>query len=155
MITRLLSTALLLSSFNVAADEVRFFGPNSVVPDSIQKEMIAASINALVQDCAVAIKISKKNIALIKRGLEVNFTKPVIFNAPPAGKVVNINKVVVSLWDNAEESYGMDIYAYNDSEVYLLGKYRHLAYPIINMIIRPMPPNKAPQPTPKSGAAGL
>ena len=139
----------------MCANEVQYFGPNSVVPDALQKEMIASSVIALIQDCTVATKISKNKTKLVERGLEVNFTKPVTFNAQPAGKVNNINRVVVMLWDNAEENYGMDIYAYNDSEVYLLGKYMHLAYPIINMIISPMPPNNTPQPTPKSGAAGL
>ena len=155
MKTRLLSIAMLLISLNVCGDEVRYFGPNSVVPDALQKKMIASSVIALIQDCKVATKISKDKTKLLERGLEVNFTKPVTINAQPAGKVYNINRVVVRLWDNAEKNYGMDIYAYNESEVYLLGKYTHLAYPIINMIISPMPPNKTHQPTPKSGAAGL
>ena len=155
MKTRMSSIAMLLISLNVYADEVRYFGPNSVIPDSLQGEMIASSVIALIQDCTVATKISQNKTKIVERGLEVNFTNPVIFNAQPAGKVNNINRVVVRLWDDAEVNYGMDIYAYNGSEVYLLGKYQHLAYPIINMIIRPMPPNNTPQPAPKSGAAGL
>ena len=145
MKSRFLSTALLLITLNVSANDVQYIGPNSVVPDALQKEMIASSVIALVRDCTVATKIGKNETKLVERGLEVNFTRPVTFNAHPAGKVNNINKVVVRLWENAEENFGMDIYAYNDSEVYLLGKYMHLAYPIINMVIRPMPPNKAPQ----------
>ena len=143
----LLSAVLLSMALNVAANDVKYFGPNAVIPDAVQKDMIAASIDALIQDCAVATKISRNEIRRIKRGLEVNYSNPVTFNSPPAGKVSNINKVVVSLWDNAEESYGMDIYAFSDSEVFLLGKYKHLSYPIINMIIRPMPPNNRSQPT--------
>ena len=105
--------------------------------------MISKSIIALVNDCKTATKISKNEVRPVNRGLEVSFTYPIMFNALPAGKQSNIKKVVIGLWDNAEESYGMDIYAYNDTEIYLLGKYVYLAYPIINMILRPMPPNKS------------
>lgn len=107
-------------------------------------EMISKSVVALVHDCKTATKIGFDDVKPVSRGLEARFAQPVMFSAPPAGRQGNIRKVVVRLWDNAETSYGMDIYAYNDAEVYLLGKYVHLAYPIINMILRPMPPAPAP-----------
>ena len=139
----LLSIALLSVSLNLEASDVKYFGENAVVPDPGQKELIAASIEALVQDCSVATKIKEIKIQKIFRGLEVNYSSPISFNHPPAGNVASVNKVIVRLWDNAEKSYGMDIYAYTDSDIYLLGKYRRLGYPIINMILRPMPPNKS------------
>ena len=120
-----------------------FIGANSVVPDKVQTILISKSIIALVNDCKTATKIGKNEVRPVNRGLVVSFTDPIMFSAPPAGKQSDIKKVVIRLWDNAEESYGMDIYAYNDREVYLLGKYEYLAYPIINMMIRPMPPNKS------------
>lgn len=141
MSNNLAAIILLLLSVNVTANEVRFYGPNAVIPDAHQQTMIAESIDALVHDCTVATKIGEDEVKSVIRGLEVHFTKPITVTAPPAGEIKNINKVVVRLWDNAEQSYGMDIYAYNNTDVYLLGKYTYLAYPIINMIIRPMPPS--------------
>ena len=88
-------------------------------------------------------EICSVKIKKITRGVEVNYSSPISFNHLPAGKVTNINKVIVRLWDDAEKNYGMDIYAFADTGIYLLGKYKGMGYPIINMILRPMPPNKS------------
>jgi len=136
---------LMLPPLLVHANEARFLGENAVIPDPVQSELIASSIEALVQDCSSATKVDtlpdSKN-----PGVEAIFsTRAIEFNHPSAGKVIGVTKVVVRLWDNAENNYGMDIYAFSGSNIYSLGKYSRLAYPIINMIIRPMPPNKSLQ----------
>ena len=128
--------------FNIEASEVIFFGENAVVPDLVQKEMIANSIIALVEDCSIATQIKQTEIIHTGQGLEVIFSSPIEFSSSPAGRVTNVSRIVIRLWNNAEKNYGMYIYAYADSQVYLLAKYHRLAYPIINMIKRPMPPNQ-------------
>ncbi|MDH3612716.1 MAG: hypothetical protein OEU90_02725 [Gammaproteobacteria bacterium] len=132
-------------SFSLQANEARFFGDSAVTPDPVQSELIAASIDALVQDCSSATKI--ENLPLIDgQGIEATYsTHPIEFDLHPAGRVTGVTKVIVKLWDNAERNFGMDIYAFSGSDIYSLGKYSRLAYPIINMIKRPMPPNKSLQ----------
>ena len=136
----ILGTILFLLSAQLHADQAKFYGDNAVVPDPVQQELIAASIYALLQDCSVASRIDKSEIQLQHRRIEVRFSNTVAFDLPPAGKVSGINKVIVSLPDNAEQTMRMNIYAYNQDDVYSLSKYRHLAYPIINMIRQPMSP---------------
>lgn len=138
----LLSVVLLSLSLHLEANEAKYFGENAVIPDAVQKELIAASVEALVQDCSAATKIEETYMKKMVRGLEVNYSTPIKYNHP-AGNITGITKVIIRLWDNAERSYGMDIYAFTESDIYLLGKYMHLAYPIINMILRPMPPNES------------
>jgi len=136
---------LIFASFPILANEAIFFGENSVVPDPVQSELIASSIEALVQDCSSATKIDKLPI-IDGQGIEATFsTRPIAFNLPSAGNVTGVTKVIVELWDNAEQNMGMDIYAFSGANIYSLGKYSRLAYPIINMIKRPMPPNKSLQ----------
>jgi len=136
---------LISLSFSLQANEARFFGENAITPDPVQSELIASSIEALIQDCSSAAKID--NLPIIDgQGIEATYsTLPIEFSHPPAGKVAGVTKVIVRLWDNAENNYGMDIYAISGSDIYSLGKYSRLAYPIINMIQRPMPPNKSLQ----------
>lgn len=142
---------LILIPFSIQANEARFFGENAVVPDPVQSELIAASIEALVQDCSTAAKIEKPRLTG-GQGVEATFSSGAIeFNHPPVGKITGVTKVIVRLWDNAEKNYGMDIYAFSGANIYSLGKYSRLAYPIINMIKRPMPPSKSVQPA-DSGA---
>lgn len=136
---------LIFPSFSIQANEAVFFGENAVIPDPVQGELIAASIEALVQDCSSAVKIDKLP-AIDGQGVEVNFsTQSIEFNHPSVGNVTGVTKVIVRLWDNAEQNMGMDIYAISGANIYSLGKYSRLAYPIINMIKRPMPPNKSLQ----------
>jgi len=136
---------LIFASFSVQANEAIFFGENAVTPDPVQSELIASSIEALVQDCSSATKIDKLPI-IDGQGIEATFsTRSIEFNFPSAGKVTGVTKVIVRLWDNAEQNMGMDIYAFSGANIYSLGKYSRLAYPIINMIKRPMPPNKSLQ----------
>jgi len=144
---------LILFSLSIHANEAKFLGENAVIPDPVQSELIAASIEALVQDCSTAIKIEKPGTRN-GPGVEVTYSSQTIdFDHPPAGKVTGVTKVIVRLWDNAERNYGMHIYAYSGSDVYSLGKYSRLAYPIINMIQRPMPPdNSLQQDASKAGA---
>lgn len=132
----------LLPPLLVHANEARFLGENAVMPDPVQRELIASSIEALVQDCSSAVKVESLPESS-NPGVEAIFsTRAIEFNHPSAGKVTGVTKVVVRLWDNAENNYGMDIYAFSGPNIYLLGKYSRLAYPIVNMIIRPMPPNQ-------------
>jgi hypothetical protein len=134
---------LVLLPFSTQANEARFFGANAVVPDPTQSELIAASIDALVQDCSSAEKIDALPV-IDGQGIEATYTtQPIEFDIHPAGKVSGVTKVIVRLWENAERNFGMDIYAFSGSDIYSLGKYSRLAYPIINMIRRPMPPNKS------------
>ena len=136
---------LIFPSFSVQANEARFFGENAVIPDPVQSELIASSIEALIQDCSSATEMEKLPI-ISGQGIEATFSsRSIEFNHPPAGKVTDVTKVIVMLWDNAEENYGMDIYAFSGANIYSLGKYSRLAYPIINMIKQPMPPNKSLQ----------
>ena len=138
----ILATTLFFLSAQLHADQAVFHGENAVVPDPVQQELIATSIHALLEDCSVAIKVDKSEIKLHNRRLEVTFTQPVNFDTPPAGKINGVNRVIVSLWDNAEETMRMNIYAYTNKEIYSFSKYAHLAYPVINMIRQPMPPGK-------------
>ena len=134
---------LIFSSFLVHANEARFLGENAVIPDPGQGEEIASSIEALVLDCSSATKVESVPDSN-NPGVEVIFsTRAIEFDRPSAGKVTGVTKVIVRLWDNAEKNYGMDIYAFSGTNIYSLGKYSRLAYPIINMIMRPMPPNKS------------
>lgn len=133
---------LFFLSGQVKADQAKFYGDKAVEPDPVQQELVAASIYALLQDCSVAIKIDRREVKLHSRRLEVTYSRPVEFTIPPAGKVNGIHKVIVSLWNNAEQTMRMSIYAYSQDDVYSLSKYVHLAYPIINMIKQPMPPLK-------------
>ena len=143
MKNKLLLIVLLSWSFQLWANNAKYLGESAVIQDAVQQELIAASIETLVvQDCSVASKIEQTTMKSIGKGVEVNYSIPIAFNHPPAGRVTNVNKVIIRLWDNAEQSMGMDIYAFRGDDVYLLGKYRSLAYPIINMIMQPMPPNK-------------
>jgi len=136
---------LILPSLLVHANEARFLGENAVIPDPVQSELIASSIEALVLDCSSAIKIESLRESN-NPGVEAIFsTRAIEFDHPSAGKVTGVTRVIVRLWDNAGKNYGMDIYAFSGTNIYSLGKYSRLAYPIINMIIRPMPPNKSLQ----------
>ena len=135
----------LLLSFSLHANEARFFGESAVTPDPVQSELIAASIDALIQDCSSATRIESLPV-IDGQGIEVTYsTHPIEFDHHPAGRVTGVTKVIVRLWDNAEQNLGMDIYAFSGSDIYSLGKYSRLAYPVINMIKRPMPPNKTLQ----------
>lgn len=126
---------LLCLSLNLQANEVKFFGPNAVIPDVVQQDMISLSIEALLRNCSYAKIISNPKIKKINRGVEVNYSTAISIDNQNVGKIANINKVVIRLWDNAEKNYGMDIYAYNDTGIYSFAKYYNLAYPIINMIL--------------------
>ncbi len=138
----ILFTFLLFLSFGLSASEVTFYSPHAVISDRVQKEMIAKSIIALVEDCSVATKIKNKDIVSNGQGIEVIYSIPIELNHRPVGRVKNIYKVVVRLGDKAEKNYNMYIYAFTKTDVYLLGKYNRLAYPIISMIKRPIPPNE-------------
>lgn len=143
MVNRLLLIALFLFSPFLGASEVKFFGENLVIPDSGQSELIAMSIQTLISnDCSVAVMTSEEDIILKNKGLEVNYSNSIEFDHPPVGKVEGIKKVVITLDENVEKNYRMYIYAYTETKIYSLSKYFSLGYPIINMIMRPMPPNK-------------